>query len=79
MRDLSYAVLRGAGKTKEAMFIFLISLCLFRIIWIGVAMAVKHSVDLLMMVYPTSWFLGAALSILYIWKGNWNSPVSGGT
>lgn len=71
--------MRGAGKTKEAMFIFLISLCLFRIIWIGVAMAVKHSVDLLMMVYPTSWFLGAALSILYIWKENWNSPVSGGT
>ena len=63
--------MRGAGRTKEAMFIFLISLCLFRILWIGGAMAVKHSVDLLMMVYPTSWFLGAVLSVLYIWKGKW--------
>lgn len=63
--------IRGAGKTMETMFVFLISLCLYRIAWIWGAMTVRHSLDLLMMVYPTSWFVGAVLILLYGWKGKW--------
>lgn len=63
--------IRGAGKTMETMFVFLISLCLYRIAWIWGAMSVKHSLDLLMMVYPTSWLVGAILILLYGWKGKW--------
>lgn len=63
--------IRGAGKTMETMFVFLISLCLYRTAWIWGAMSVKHSLDLLMMVYPTSWLVGAILILLYGWKGKW--------
>ena len=63
--------IRGAGKTMETMFVFLISLCLYRIAWIWGAMSVKHSLDLLMMVYPTSWLVGSILILLYGWKGKW--------
>ncbi|GAA0791799.1 MATE family efflux transporter [Faecalicatena orotica] len=63
--------IRGAGKTMETMFVFIISLCLYRIAWIWGAMSVKHSLDLLMMVYPTSWLVGAILILLYGWKGKW--------
>ncbi|MDY5620034.1 MAG: MATE family efflux transporter [Lachnospiraceae bacterium] len=70
--------IRGAGKTMETMFVFLISLCLYRIVWIWGSMAYKHSLDLLMMVYPTSWLVGAVLILLYGWKGKWMPKVGQG-
>lgn len=63
--------IRGAGKTMEVMSVFLLSLCLFRMIWLWGSMSFKHSLALLMMAYPTSWLVGAALILLYAWKGKW--------
>lgn len=63
--------IRGAGKTMETMFIFLISLCFFRIIWIAVTMSIDHSLPLLILVYPVSWLVGTILIVLYAWKGKW--------
>lgn len=63
--------IRGAGKTMETMLVFLVSLCIFRIAWIWGAMAVDHSLSLLMLAYPTSWLFGAILILLYAWKGKW--------
>lgn len=63
--------IRGAGKTMETMFIFLISLCFFRIIWIAITMSIDHSLPLLILVYPVSWSVGAVLIVLYAWKGKW--------
>lgn len=71
--------IRGAGRTMETMFVFLISLCLYRIVWIWGSMAYKHSLDLLMMVYPTSWLVGAVLILLYGWKGKWMPRVGTGS
>lgn len=63
--------IRGAGKTMETMLVFLISLCLFRVVWILTAMGISHKVSSLMAVYPISWSFGAILIILYAWKGKW--------
>lgn len=63
--------IRGAGKTLETMLIFLASLCLFRVIWIWGSMAIGHSLNLLMMVYPISWLVGAVIILIYAWKGKW--------
>ena len=71
--------IRGAGRTMETMFVFLISLCIYRIVWIWGSMAYKHSLDLLMMVYPTSWLVGAVLILLYGWKGKWMPRVGTGS
>lgn len=63
--------IRGAGKTVEPMLFFLASLCVFRIIWIYVSMAVAHDIRLVYAGYPSSWILGAILMLLYTWKGKW--------
>lgn len=62
---------RGAGKTIETMLVFLASLCVFRVLWIWGVMAIKHSLSLLMIVYPASWLVGASLILIYAWKGKW--------
>ncbi len=63
--------IRGTGKTMQAMAVFLFSLCLFRIAWIGISIRITHEFFVLMLAYPTSWMVGMILILIYIWKGNW--------
>ena len=68
--------IRGTGKTLQPMLIILFSLCVFRVIWIGIAMSIAHELSLLMVVYPLSWMVGLALILIYAWKGKWMPQVS---
>ena len=63
--------IRGTGKTMQAMVVFLVSLCGFRVIWIAGTMAWTRSLGHVMMCYPTSWLLGMLLMLLYVRKGKW--------
>lgn len=63
--------IRGTGKTMQAMFVFLFSLCIFRVCWIWGAMAVSHEIGGVMLGYPLSWLIGLIMILLYVWKGNW--------
>lgn len=63
--------IRGAGKTMQAMLVFLFSMCIFRVCWIFSALRIAHDIRGLMMAYPTSWLVGAILILLYAWKGKW--------
>lgn len=63
--------IRGAGKTMQAMLVFLFSMCIFRVCWIFMALRIAHDIRGLMMAYPTSWLMGAILILLYAWKGKW--------
>lgn len=63
--------IRGTGKTMQAMFVFLFSLCIFRVCWIFVVMKVSHKIGSVMLGYPLSWLVGLVLILLYVWKGNW--------
>lgn len=63
--------IRGTGKTMQAMAVFLFSLCLFRIAWIGVLLKITHEFFWIMLAYPTSWLVGLILILIYVWKGKW--------
>lgn len=63
--------IRGTGHTLQPMLIILFSLCVFRVIWITVALHEVHELFRLMCVYPLSWIIGMILIILYAWKGTW--------
>ena len=63
--------IRGTGHTLQPMLIILFSLCVFRVIWITVALHEVHELFRLMCVYPLSWIMGMILIILYAWKGTW--------
>ena len=68
---------RGAGKTMQAMLVFLFSMCIFRVCWIWAALRTAHNITGVMLAYPTSWLMGVVLILLYVWKGNWMPYRSG--
>lgn len=63
--------IRGTGKTLPPMIIILVSLCLFRVVWIATVVPVIGELYGLIMVYPLSFGVGAILTILYAKFGKW--------
>ena len=62
---------RGTGKSIPPMVILLVSLCLFRIVWIQWILPFFPAIDGVFVLYPVSWLLGVVLMVLYAWKGRW--------
>ena len=63
--------IRGAGKTMEAMFISVASLCVARMIWILSVQAITHSLLLVIMSYTVTWVLGTVIVLIYMKKVDW--------
>ena len=62
---------RGTGASIPPMVVLLVSLCLFRIVWIQWVLPLFPGIEGVFILYPVSWALGAGLMILYAWKGKW--------
>ena len=62
---------RGTGRSVPPMVVLLISLCLFRVVWIRFALPFFAGIEGVFVLYPVSWALGAVLMALYAWKGSW--------
>ena len=65
---------RGSGHTVPPMVIILISLCLYRIAWIEIAAPLFGNIRGVFLTYSTSFFVGAALMIIYTLRGKWLIP-----
>lgn len=65
---------RGTGKTMPPMIIMLISMCIFRIFWIQLALPRIGTIEGIYMLYPISWAIGAAMMVLYTIFGKWIDP-----
>ena len=64
MHGLAGAI-RGIGKSVPPMVIILFSLCVYRVIWIRLAVPHIPTIDGVYMVYPISWLIGAILMVVY--------------
>ena len=62
---------RGTGASIPPMVMLLVSLCLFRVVWIQFLLPFFSGIEGVFILYPVSWGLGALLMILYAWKGKW--------
>ena len=62
---------RGTGASVPPMVVLLVSLCLFRIVWIQWVLPSFSTINGIFLLYPVSWGLGAVLMALYAWKGSW--------
>ena len=62
---------RGTGASVPPMVVLLVSLCLFRIVWIQWVLPLFSGIEGVFILYPVSWALGAGLMILYARKGKW--------
>ena len=64
-------VCRGAGKAIVPMVIMLSVWCVFRIIYITVAMRLMHEIVLLFAAYPLTWFISSVIYFIYYKKSDW--------
>ena len=62
---------RGTGRSVPPMVVLLISLCLFRVVWIQFVLPFFAGIEGVFVLYPVSWALGAVLMAFYAWKGSW--------
>lgn len=64
-------ICRGAGKAFVPMLIMLLVWCVFRIIYIEVAMSIRHEILLLFIAYPLTWTISSAIYLIYYKKSDW--------
>lgn len=64
-------ICRGAGKAVVPMIIMLAVWCVFRIIYITVAMRISHTIDLLFWAYPITWSISSLIYLIYYRKSDW--------
>ncbi len=62
---------RGVGKSIPPMVILLISMCIFRILWVKFIYPIFGTIGSLYILYPTSWTIGMILMIIYTVKVKW--------
>jgi Na+-driven multidrug efflux pump len=63
--------MRGTGYSLQPTLIMCLSVCLFRIAWILLAVERWHSITTLCMAYPISWVLCVATFFVFYLKGDW--------
>ena len=64
-------ICRGAGKAIVPMIIMLAVWCVFRILYITVAMSIRHEILLLFAAYPLTWFISSVIYFIYYKKSDW--------
>lgn len=64
-------VLRGAGKAKVPMFVMLGVWCIFRVLYITVAMSISHTIELVFAAYPLTWAISSVIFTIYLLRSDW--------
>ena len=64
-------ICRGAGKAVVPMVIMLAVWCMLRIIYITVAMTIRHEIILLFAAYPLTWFISSVIYFIYYKRSDW--------
>jgi len=63
--------MRGTGYSVVPTLITCICVCLFRVMWIMLVVSRYHTVQMLAMAYPASWFLASGVFFIAYLRGNW--------
>ena len=63
--------LRGAGDAIAPTVICLLGVCVLRIVWIWAVVPQWHTILAVSMSYPITWFVTAAVFVIYYSKSNW--------
>lgn len=66
--------LRGAGKSIVTMMISVGNMCVLRIIYLFIFVALIPEIETVMWCYPVTWVTTLACELLYMWKGGGIRP-----
>lgn len=65
------AVLRGAGKTMVSMVVLISTWCVIRVAFLSITIPLTHSIQMVCLVYPLTWFLSSLALFIYYRKADW--------
>lgn len=71
--------LRGAGKSITTMFISVGNMCVLRIIYLTIFVAMFPRIETVMWCYPVTWVTTLVCELLYMWKGGGIVPKERGS
>ena len=63
--------MRGVGYSVVPTAITSVCICLFRVLWVMTAVSRFHTIEMLCVTYPLSWFLAALAFYVTYLRGNW--------
>ena len=64
-------ILRGAGKPAVPMAVMLGAWCVFRVIFVNIAISIYHSAIVIYITYPVTWLLSTIIFAVYLTRSNW--------
>lgn len=64
-------ILRGAGKARFSLMVYLICWCVIRVAYITAATAIFPDTRVIYSAYPITWFLSFSVFLFYYLKGDW--------
>ncbi len=76
--EILSSTLRGAGDSVTPTIICLLGVCALRVAWIWLVVPRFHTLLCVSLSYPITWFVTAAVFIIYYYKSNWLSRRMGG-
>ena len=65
------SILRGAGKAIVPMLIMMSIWCVIRVAFLSITIPLTHSIQMVYVVYPLTWFLSSIVFLLYYRRVNW--------
>lgn len=71
--DNTSGVIRGSGESLRPMLLTILGTCVFRVVWLLVVVPMHHTLETMLLVYPVTWILTAALFVAYHHFGHWLS------
>ena len=63
--------MRGTGYSLVPTAITSICVCLFRVLWLLTVVSRFHTMEMLLLCYPISWFLASGVFLITYLRGNW--------
>ncbi len=69
--EILSGAIRGAGEALQPMLITCVGVCGLRVVWLLVAVPMRHTMEMVAMNYPVSWIITAVIFIIYYLRGNW--------
>lgn len=70
------SILRGAGKAIVPMFIMMCCWCVIRVTFLSIAIPLTHSIQMVYVVYPLTWFLSSTVFLFYYKRANWMNQLT---
>ncbi len=69
--EVMSGAIRAAGDAFISMLISIIGICALRLIWIYTAVPLNHTIQMICLSYPITWFITGLCYFIYYRSGRW--------